>query len=286
MAPGRRVLASAAMPRNTALKEYAPRAAGGARRAQCRAGRADGRRKDLDRPPTRGATRAAVLRRGHRDRGCGRLLHCRNFHPLRRAGVPGGRAAGDRAPARRRTARARDRRRRLYGPGDARRDPRRGGLRVAAVHAAHAAAPSCGAEPPPAAERGRPGGDPRAPDGRPPSRLCRGRRDRRLRRGDPRRDHIARARRPCRLAAAAAARRAARRAVLRDRRRRGAAAPRRRPARPGAAAEARLRRHRRDRGPAAPAGAARRPRGDGDRGHAAARPGRASPRSRCRCWRT
>ena len=103
-----------------------------------------------------------------------------------------------------------------------------------------------------------------AADGSPPSRLCRGRYRGGLRRRAARRHHGARARCAAGLAAASPAGGRPQQHLLRRADRRGAAGPRRRPAGPGAAAEALRGNHRRPCRRAASARAAREPRGDRD----------------------
>ena len=90
-----------------------------------RAGRHDGRRQVVGRPPAGGAARPALRRCRHRDRGGGRHDDPGDFRAAWRAVFPRRRGARDRAPARRRAAGAGDRRRRLH-------ESRRPALRSAA----------------------------------------------------------------------------------------------------------------------------------------------------------
>ena len=154
-----RVLASAAMTRNTALKETVPLPDALAGRSIVLVGLMGAGKTSI------GRRLAARLGLPFRDAdaeielaaGCTiPELFARYGEPR----VPRRRAAGDPPAAGGRADGAGDRRRRVHGPGHARAVRERGGLRLAALQAADPGAPGRRARQPAAAHEGRPGGDP------------------------------------------------------------------------------------------------------------------------------
>ena len=97
-----------------------------------RAGRHDGRRQVVDRPPARRPARHPVRRCRHRDREGRRHDHPGDFRRPWRAVFPRRRGARHRAAAGGRPAGAGDRRRRLHERRDPRADPRQGHFGLAA----------------------------------------------------------------------------------------------------------------------------------------------------------
>ena len=158
------------------------------------AGRHDGRRQVVDRPPARDPARHSVRRCRRRDREGRGHDDLGNLRGPWRAIFPRRRDARDRPAARRRAAGAGDRRRRVHERGDPRSDPRKGHLGLAEGRRSTCCTRRIKRRGDrPLLKNADPLGDAEAADGRALSGLCRGRSDggvaRRAARNDRRRDH-------------------------------------------------------------------------------------------------